>query len=93
MSIRSGSANGASRLSARTAPGGQRVKALDRNSIGGGSATQLPSLGVSGSALSKGGARPPGLPLASSTAFNSRRMGDLNAKEDKNTTVITIDDL
>jgi len=43
--------------------------------------------------LSKGGARPPGLPLASSTAFNSRRMGDLNAKDDKNTTVITIDDL
>lgn len=96
MSIRSGSANGASRLSARTAPGGQRQRALDRNSVGGGSASLLPSLGVTGSALSKpGGAasRPPGLPLASQTAYNSRRLGDLNAKDDKNTTVITVDDL
>ncbi len=83
--------------SARTAPGGSRAK-LDRNSVGAGSATLLPSLGVSGSGYQRpGGApgsRPPGLPLAASqSAFNSRRMGDINAKENKNTAVITIDDL
>lgn len=99
MSIRSGSANSARRASLRSAPGGGRPAAnLDRNSVGAGSLTQLPSLGVSGSGLGGGkGAqsiqRPPGLPLASSTAYNSRRKGDINAKENKDTAVISIDDL
>lgn len=98
MSIRSGSANNR-RASLRSAPGGgrQNNNNLDRNSVGGGSLTQLPSLGVSGAGLGGGKGssiqRPPGLPLASSTAFNSRRKGDINAKENKDTTVISIDDL
>lgn len=96
MSIRSGSAN-SRRASLRSAPGGGRPANLDRNSIGAGSLTQLPSLGVSGSGLGGGKGqsiqRPPGLPLASSTAYNSRRKGDINAKENKDTAVISIDDL
>jgi hypothetical protein len=80
----------------RSAPGGGRPNNLDRNSAGGGSLTQLPSLGVSAGAGSKHGSsiqRPPGLPLASSTAYNSRRKGDVNAKDGKDTAVISIDDL
>ena len=105
MLIRSVSANG-SRSSARTAPGGSRPKVLDRVSVGGSSATLLPSLGVTGSSFHKnktsgngGGAglsqyKPPGLPLGSSSAFKSKpRLGNPNAKEDKNTAVISVDDL
>lgn len=41
-------------------------------------------------------AKPHGLPLASKgsqSAFNSRRIGNADAKEDKQTAVITVDDL
>jgi len=66
----------------------------------GGSASQLPSLSVSGQSFNRPGGsaigprpkRPLGLP-ASSAAFNSRRAGNADAKEDKHTALITIDDL
>lgn len=93
MSIRSGSIGQHSHRasSARTAPGGARSK-LDRPGQHAESATLLPSLG--GSA---GGARqsskPPGLPLAASSLGLGGRTGNRNAKENKNTAVISIDDL
>ena len=78
--------------SARTAPGGSRSK-IDR--AGGAhaeSATLLPSLG--GSALGpRQSSKPPGLPMAASSMGLGGRTGNRNAKENKNTTVINIDDL
>lgn len=101
MSLRSASANGSRRASLRSAPGGGRPKpgGIENKSIVANSVTQLPSLGVTGSAFynqqanraqtSSKASRPP-LPAA----FNSRpRLGNPDAKEDKHTAVITTDDL
>jgi hypothetical protein len=93
MSIRSGSIGNLSQRasSARTAPGGSRSK-IDRAGGHAESATLLPSLG--GSALGpRMSSKPPGLPLAASSMGLGGRTGNRNAKENKNTTVITIDDL
>ena len=106
-SIRSASANG--RANVRTAPGSTRQRVLERKSTASaaGSATQLPSLGVTGSAFYRGGngsvaggSKPP-LPLGISASqkgglFSSNgrtRQGNPDAKEDKATAVITLDDL
>ena len=93
MSIRSGSIGNLSQRasSARTAPGGSRSK-IDRGGAHAESATLLPSLG--GSALGpRQSSKPPGLPLAASSMGLGGRTGNRNAKENKNTTVISIDDL
>ena len=99
MSIRSASANGSRASAVRTAPGGSRPRVLERQSHASGSLTHLPSLGVTGSSFHRAttnvpGAslKPPGLPM-SSTAYNSRRGGNADAKDNKETAVITIDDL
>jgi hypothetical protein len=59
------------------------------NASNAGSATLLPSLGASSLARQMTGAtsKPPGLPLGGS------RLGTTNGKENKNTAVISIDDL
>lgn len=74
--------------SARTAPGGSRTK-IERNASNAVSATLLPSLGGSSLARQQTGtsSKPPGLPLGGG------RLGTTNGKENKNTAVISIDDL
>jgi hypothetical protein len=54
----------------------------------------LPSLGGSAGGARQNSSKPPGLPLAaSSLGLGGGRTGNRNAKENKNTAVITIDDL
>jgi hypothetical protein len=94
MSIRSGSIGNQSQRaqSARTAPGGSRPK-IDRAGTHAGSATMLPSLGGSANGNRQQSSKPPGLPLAASSLGMGGRTGNRNAKENKNTAVISIDDL
>ena len=99
MSLRSASANGSRRVGLSTAPGGARARPPLNDRQSQASASQLPSLGVTGQSFHKSnksniGVPKPPLGLSSSTAaFNSRRLGNPDAKDDKHTAVITIDDL
>ena len=92
MSIRSGSIGNRSQRasSARTAPGGARSK-IEGSRTHAESATLLPSLGGSAGGARQQSSKPPGLPLSSMGMGG--RAGNRNAKENKNTAVISIDDL
>ena len=91
MSIRSASANGRSRANLSSAPGASRQRPpLLRAASGSGSVTHLPSLAVTGSSFHRAAA-PIGIPRPPLASAGSKRPTDV--KENKNTAVITIDDL
>lgn len=89
---------------AQSAHSASRPKPLDKSRAGAGSAQELlPALSVTGSSFHKATAitrdtkpaKPPGIPRSqtASSVNNRRRLGNPDAKEDKNTGVFTIDDL